>query len=196
MEKEAWKVAARRSWVGPLTTSVYQIVTHQYSVRMKKSMAEKQLRKMGIKSMKMRLIRQCLGNGERKSLWRGDQEPQRDLILDFPFLTGIYCDWFVQHANVAVDSYVNQESSLPRDEDIGIFEDLANNVLAMASDPGRVATNYITMQILGRASAVTISIASRLRCNMMSTWNLRMRKEKELVSGDLCRGNSGSRYMG
>jgi len=35
---------------------------------MMKSMAEKKLRKMGIKRMKERVIRQCLGNGERKIL--------------------------------------------------------------------------------------------------------------------------------
>ena len=35
---------------------------------MMKSMAEKKLRKMGMKRIKKRVIRQCLGNGERKNL--------------------------------------------------------------------------------------------------------------------------------
>jgi len=35
---------------------------------MMKSMADKKLKKMGIKRMKKRVIRQCLGNGERKNL--------------------------------------------------------------------------------------------------------------------------------
>jgi len=35
---------------------------------MMKSMADKMLRKMGIKRMKNRVIRQCLGNRERKTL--------------------------------------------------------------------------------------------------------------------------------
>jgi hypothetical protein len=35
---------------------------------MMKSMAEKKLRKMGMKRMKKRVIRQCLSNGERKNL--------------------------------------------------------------------------------------------------------------------------------
>jgi hypothetical protein len=37
-------------------------------MRMMKSMAEKKLRKMGMKRMKKRVISQCLGNGERKIL--------------------------------------------------------------------------------------------------------------------------------
>jgi hypothetical protein len=37
-------------------------------MRMMKSMAEKKLRKMGMKRMKKRVIHQCLGNGERKNL--------------------------------------------------------------------------------------------------------------------------------
>jgi hypothetical protein len=35
---------------------------------MMKSMAEKKLRKMGMKRMKKRVICQCLSNGERKNL--------------------------------------------------------------------------------------------------------------------------------
>jgi len=35
---------------------------------MMKSMAEKKLRKMGMKRMKKRVIRQSLSNGERKNL--------------------------------------------------------------------------------------------------------------------------------
>jgi hypothetical protein len=37
-------------------------------MQMMKSMADKKLRKMGIKRMKKRVIRQCLGNGERTHL--------------------------------------------------------------------------------------------------------------------------------
>ena len=59
---------------------------------MMKSMAEKKLRKIGMKRMKQRVIRQCLGNGEGKNLCRGDREPQRFLKFDFLFLTGIYGD--------------------------------------------------------------------------------------------------------
>jgi len=61
-------------------------------MRMMKSMAEKKLRKMGMKRMKKRVICQCLGNGERKNLSRGDREPQSVLKFDFPVLTGIYGD--------------------------------------------------------------------------------------------------------
>jgi len=35
---------------------------------MMKSMADKKLRKMGMKRMKKRVIRQCFGNGEKKNL--------------------------------------------------------------------------------------------------------------------------------
>jgi len=35
---------------------------------MMKSMAEKKLRKMGMKKIKKRVSRQCLGNGQRKNL--------------------------------------------------------------------------------------------------------------------------------
>jgi hypothetical protein len=35
---------------------------------MMKSMAEKKLRKMGLERMQKRVIRQCLGNGERNYL--------------------------------------------------------------------------------------------------------------------------------
>jgi len=59
---------------------------------MMKSMAEKKLRKMGMKWMKKRVIRQCLRNGERNNLSRGDRKPQRVLKFDFPFHTGIYGD--------------------------------------------------------------------------------------------------------
>jgi len=44
------------------------INTDRYSMPMMKSMAEKKLRKMGMKRIKKRVIRQCLGNGERKNL--------------------------------------------------------------------------------------------------------------------------------
>jgi len=37
-------------------------------MRMMKSMVDKKLRKMGMKRMKKRVIRQCLGNGERNNL--------------------------------------------------------------------------------------------------------------------------------
>jgi len=101
-------------------------------MRMMNSMADKKLGKMGMKRMKKRVIRQCLGNRERKNLWRGDREPQRVLKFDFPFLTGIYCGWFVQDANDEVESDVNEASSFAGDEDDGIFGDFADKVLAMA----------------------------------------------------------------
>jgi hypothetical protein len=41
-------------------------------MRMMKSMAEKTLSKMRMKRIKKRVIRQCLSNGERKNIWRGD----------------------------------------------------------------------------------------------------------------------------
>jgi hypothetical protein len=37
-------------------------------MRMMKSMADKTLKKMGMKRMKKRVFRQCLGNGERTHL--------------------------------------------------------------------------------------------------------------------------------
>jgi hypothetical protein len=58
-------------------------------MQMIKSMAEKKLRKMGMKWMKKRVVRQCLGNGEKQNLCRGDDQPQRVLKFNFPFLTGI-----------------------------------------------------------------------------------------------------------
>jgi len=59
---------------------------------MMKSMAEKKVRKMGMTRMKKRVICQCLSNGERNNLRRGDREPQRVFKFDFPFLAGIYGD--------------------------------------------------------------------------------------------------------
>ena len=81
--------------------------------------------------------------------------------------------------NDEVDSYVNEESGLSGDEDGGIFEDFADNVLAMAQDLARTTMKYTTMQILERARAVTTSKVSRLRCKKMSAWNLAMREEQE-----------------
>jgi hypothetical protein len=98
--------------------------------------------------------------------------------------------------NDEVDSDVNEASGLARDEDDGIFEDFADKVHAMAQDLARTMTKYTTMQILERARAVTTSKVSRLHCNKMSTWNLAMREEKELVSADLRRPKAGSGYKG
>jgi hypothetical protein len=59
---------------------------------MMKKMAEMNLRKMGMRSMKERVIWQCLSNGERNTLGRGNGEPHRVLNFDFPFVTTIYSD--------------------------------------------------------------------------------------------------------
>jgi len=114
-------------------------------MRMMKSMAEKKLRKMGMKRMKMGVIRQRLGNRERKNLWSGDRERPRVLKFNFPFLTGIYGDWFVHDANDEVDSDVNIASGLAGDTDDGIFEDFADKALAMAQHLARTTTNYTTI---------------------------------------------------
>jgi len=50
--------------------------------------------------------------------------------------------------NEEVDSDVNEASGLAGDEDNGIFEDIADTVLAMAQDLARTTTKYTTMQIL------------------------------------------------
>jgi len=94
-------------------------------MRMMKSMAEKKLRKRGMKRTKDRVMRQCRSNGERKNLWRGDREPERVLKFDIAFLTTIYGEWFIQDAHDTVDSDVNKSSDLGRDEDDGNFEHLA-----------------------------------------------------------------------
>jgi len=146
--------------------------------------------------MKKRVICQCLGNGERKNLRRGDREPHSVPKCDFPFLTGIYGGSFVQDANDEVDSNVNEASGLAGDEDDGIFEDFAHEVLTLAQDLARTTTKYTTMQILERARAVTTSKVSRLRCNKMSAWNLAMREEKESVSANRRRPKAGFGYKG
>jgi hypothetical protein len=165
-------------------------------MRMMKSMAEKKIRKMGMKRMKKWVIRQCLGNGEWKNLWRRDREPQRVLKFDFPFLTVIYGDWFVQHPNHQVNLDGNKASGIAGDSDDCLFEHFAYKVLAMAQDLPRMTTKYTTIQILERARAVTTSKLSSLRCNKMSTWNLAMKEEKESVSADLHRPKAGYGYLG
>jgi hypothetical protein len=57
-----------------------------------KIMPEKKLRKMGMMRMKNRVMGQCLGKEERKSLPSGDREPHRVLKFNFPILTGIHGD--------------------------------------------------------------------------------------------------------
>jgi len=161
-----------------------------------KSMAEKKLRKIGMKRMKQRVIRQCLGNGEGKNLCRGDREPQRFLKFDFLFLTGIYGDWFVHDDNDQVDSDVNESSGLAADEDNAIIEDFADKVLVMAQVLARTTTEYTAMQNLEHVSTATTSEVSRLRSNKMSAWNLAMREEKESVSADLRRAKAGCGYKG
>jgi hypothetical protein len=164
---------------------------------MMKSTADKKLKKMGMKRRKKkRVIRQCLSNGERKNLLKGDREPQRVLKFDFPFLTGIYGDRFVQDANDEVDSDGNEASGLAGDEDNGISKAFADKILAMAQDLARTTTKSTTVQILERARAVNTSKVSRLCSNKMSPWNLAMREEKESVSTDLCRPMTGFGYMG
>jgi len=154
-------------------------------MRMKKSTAEKKLRKMGMTRIKNRVICQCLGNRERKNRCRRAPQPQRVLKLGFPLGPGIYGDWFVQDENDEVDSDVTEASGHAGDENDGIFEDFADKVLAMGQDLARMTTKYTTMQILKHARAVTTSKLSRLLCNKMSAWNLAMREEKESVSADL-----------